>query len=135
MPDGVDLPLGISLSADIEPRKGTVEAHRARVRWFDPVTKKRFSKSDTFETREAAEEWTSRIRQLAGLGIDPNTATTRLSTYGQANMKLALHGLEGKTSDPYLAGWRKRVVPSLGHLPITMITNGAVDRAVHVDFG
>jgi integrase len=46
-------------------------------------------------------------------------------------MKLALRGLEGKTTDPYLAGWRKRVVPSLGHLPITMITNGAVDRAVH----
>jgi hypothetical protein len=30
-----------------------------------------------------------------------------------------------------MAGWRRRVVPSLGHLPITMITNGAFDRAVH----
>jgi hypothetical protein len=36
-----------------------------------------------------------------------------------------------KTTHPYLAGWRKRVVPTLGHLPLTMITNGAVDRAVH----
>jgi hypothetical protein len=33
--------------------------------------------------------------------------------------------------DGHLAGWRKRVVPTLGHLAITMVTNGAVDRAVH----
>jgi integrase len=131
MADGLDLPLGISLSADIEPRKGAVEAHRARVRWFDPVTKKRFSKSETFETRADAEDWVKRTRKLAGYGIDPNIATTSLSGYGEANMKLALRGLEGKTTDPYLAGWRKRVMPTLGHLPITMITNGAVDRAVH----
>ncbi|MEV0727032.1 site-specific integrase [Micromonospora purpureochromogenes] len=55
----------------------------------------------------------------------------RLSDYGDAVMKLAVRGLEGKTLDPYLAGWRKRVVPSLGHLPVRMITNGAVDRAIH----
>lgn len=46
-------------------------------------------------------------------------------------MTLALRGLESKTTDPYLAGWRKRVVPTLGHLAVSMITNGAVDRAVH----
>jgi hypothetical protein len=80
---------------------------------------------------DAAEDWISQIRQLAGRGIDPNTATTTLSAYGRANMKLALRGLEGKTTDPYLAGWNKRVLSVLGHLPITMITNGAVDRAVH----
>ncbi|MET8181668.1 hypothetical protein [Streptomyces sp. NPDC005336] len=27
-------------------------------------------------------------------------------------MKLAMRGLEAKTSDPYPAGWRLRVVPS-----------------------
>jgi integrase len=32
---------------------------------------------------------------------------------------------------PYMAGWRRRVVPSLGHLTVRMITYGAVDRAVH----
>jgi integrase len=45
-------------------------------------------------------------------------------------MKLALRGLGPKTFDPYLAGWRKRVVPTLGHIPVRMITQGAVDRAV-----
>ena len=30
-----------------------------------------------------------------------------------------------------LAGWHKRVVPSLGHLTVRMVTYGTVDRAVH----
>ncbi|WP_101254359.1 tyrosine-type recombinase/integrase [Streptomyces barkulensis] len=46
-------------------------------------------------------------------------------------MSLALRGLEPKTTDPYLAGWRLRVVPSLGHLPLAMVSNGAVDRSVY----
>ncbi len=55
----------------------------------------------------------------------------KLAEYGEAVMPLALRGLELKTLDPYLAGWRKRVIPALGHLPVRMITNGAVDRTVH----
>ncbi|MEU5724688.1 site-specific integrase [Micromonospora sp. NPDC047738] len=64
-------------------------------------------------------------------GVDPLAATKRLTEYGESVMTLALRGLERKTLDPYLAGWRKRVVPTLGHIPVRMITNGAVDRAVH----
>jgi hypothetical protein len=55
----------------------------------------------------------------------------KLSDYGTAHMTLALRGLEAKTLDPYLSGWHKRVVPTLDHLPVRMINNGAVDRAVH----
>lgn len=44
---------------------------------------------------------------------------------------LASRGLEGETLDPYLAGWRKRVVSTRGHIPVRMVTNGVVDRAVH----
>lgn len=73
----VALPLGISLSGDIEERSS--DAYRARVRWVDPTTKRRVSKSETFTTREAAEDWVIRMRQSAGRGIDPNTATTTLS--------------------------------------------------------
>jgi hypothetical protein len=54
-----------------------------------------------------------------------------LATCGEEITNLALRGLEGKTLDSYLAGWRKRVMPALGHLPVRMITHGAVDRAVH----
>jgi hypothetical protein len=42
-----------------------------------------------------------------------------------------LRGLETKTTDPYLAVWRKRVVPTVGNLPMTTICNGAIDRVVH----
>ncbi|WP_280240654.1 site-specific integrase [Nocardia abscessus] len=94
------------------------------------MTKKRPSVSEPFETREEAEAWIARLERKAAQGIDPKTATMRLADYGGANMELALRGLEKKTTDPYMAGWRKRVVPTLGHLPVAMLTNGAVDRAV-----
>ena len=35
--------------------------------------------------------------------------------------------LEAKTTDPYKAGWRKRVVPTLGHIPIRMITGAGFE--------
>ncbi|EHN78485.1 phage integrase [Streptomyces coelicoflavus ZG0656] len=54
----------------------------------------------------------------------------KLAEYGEANMDLALRGLELKTLDPYLSGWRMRVVPALVHLAVRMITNGVVDRTV-----
>ena len=53
-----------------------------------------------------------------------------LAQYGDSVMHLAMRGLEPKTLDPYLAGWRLRVVPTLGHLAPSMITNGGVDRTV-----
>jgi hypothetical protein len=71
------------------------------------------------------------VRRAARGGVDPAAATMRLADYGTSVMTLATRNLERKTLDPYLAGWRKRVVPTLGHIPVRMVTNGAVDRAVH----
>src|SRR5215813_2415921 len=124
-------PVGVSLAGDIERRAGLVEAYCARVRWFDPATRRRKSKSQVCTSVQAAEAWIEAMRRLAQAGVDPDTATLTLAVYGDSIMPLALRGLEGKTLDPYLAGWRKRVVPTLGHMPLRMITNGAVDRAVH----
>jgi integrase len=124
-------PLAVSLSADIEYRADRAEPYRARVRWIDPATKCRKSKSQACSSEQAALDWIEAIRRVAQAGIDPESASMTLATYGESIMPLALRGLEGKTLDPYLAGWRKRVVPALGHLPLRMITNGAVDRAVH----
>jgi integrase len=124
-------PVGVSLSADIEYRPDRPEPYRARVRWIDPATKRRKSKSQACPSERAALDWIEAIRRVAQAGIDPETASMTLAIYGDSVMPLALRGLEGKTLDPYLAGWRKRVVPALGHLPLRMITNGAVDRAVH----
>jgi integrase len=125
------LPTGVSLSADIEYREGRELPYRARVRWVDPPTGKRPSKSEQFATEDEATAWIDGMKRAAAGGIDPIAATMQLTDYGSRSMTLALRGLESKTTDPYLAGWRKRVVPTLGHLPVRMITNGAVDRAVH----
>ncbi|MEU8703176.1 hypothetical protein AB0C61_37120 [Streptomyces sp. NPDC048680] len=54
----------------------------------------------------------------------------KLAEYGDSNVDLTLRGLELKTLVQHLAGWRMRVVPALGQLPVRMITNGAVDRTV-----
>jgi integrase len=124
-------PVGVSLSADIEHRPDRRAPYRARVRWVDPATKQRQSKSEAFETEELAVDWIAGLRRAALGGVDPTAATMKLADYGKTNMTLALRGLETKTLDPYLAGWNKRVVPTLGHIPVRMVTNGAVDRAVH----
>ncbi|GII65650.1 integrase [Sphaerisporangium krabiense] len=125
------LPVGIALSSDVEHRPGRPNPYRARVRWFDPATKRRKSKSESVDTLEAAEAWIKEMEDAARGGIDPLAATATLAEYGGNVMPLALRGLESKTLDPYLAGWRRRVVPTLGHLPIRLISNGVVDRAVH----
>lgn len=83
------------------------------------------------ESEDEAQEWISALVEAAQAGINLSLATMPLADYGTANMDLTLRGLELKTLDPYLAGWRLRVVPSLGHLPVRMITNGAVDRTVY----
>ncbi|WP_432843852.1 tyrosine-type recombinase/integrase [Dactylosporangium sp. CA-092794] len=124
-------PVGVELSADIEHRPDRPSPYRARVRWTDPATGRRHSRSKSFEEEDAAQRWIDDMRQAARGGIDPTAATMLLRDYGESVMTLATRGLERKTLDPYLAGWRKRVMPTLGHLPVRTITNGAVDRAVH----
>jgi integrase len=122
--------MGVSLATDIETRTGRGKPYRARVRWVDPTTGEYPSLSRSHDSLDQAEAWITEMQRSAAGGVDPTAATMVLSEYGGLNMKLALRGLEAKTTDPYLAGWRKRVVPTLGHLPVRMITHGAVDRAV-----
>jgi hypothetical protein len=122
------LPVGVSVSEDIEPRGSR---YRARLRWVDPATRRRVSRSFTTSDLPAAQAWIDELRRALLAGVDLVTATMTLEQYGEAVTPLALRGLEGKTLDPYLAGWKKTLLPSLGHLPVRMVTNGAVDRAVH----
>jgi len=123
-------PIGVALSCDVEVREGRPKPYRARARWIDPTTKQRRSVSKSTETPETAQAWIDDMRRAARGGVDPGAAAMRLTAYGDSIMTLATRGLERKTLDPYLAGWRKRVVPTLGHIPVRMVTNGAVDRAV-----
>ncbi|MFE6101927.1 tyrosine-type recombinase/integrase [Streptomyces laurentii] len=130
MPHIETVPVGVRLSTDVEFSPDRANPYRARVRWFDPTTKRRKSLSEGKDSEEEAQEWIQAIIEAAEAGLAPSTATMKLAAYGDANMELALRGLELKTRDPYLSGWRLRVVPSLGHLPVRMITNGVVDRTV-----
>ena len=100
------------------------------MRWTNPVTKARHSKSEAFAGRTQAEAWVDEMQRLARGGVDPYSATMTLAQYGDSIMPLAMRGLEPKTLDPYLSGWRHRVVPTLGHLAPRMVTNGAVDWSV-----
>ncbi|MCW8096888.1 tyrosine-type recombinase/integrase [Streptomyces tauricus] len=131
MGQGAQIPVGVRLSADIEHRPDRPSPYRARVRWTDPVTGRRLTLSESKPTEDDARAWIKGLKDAAQAGVSPDLATMTLADYGNANMHLALRGLELKTHDPYLAGWRRRVVPALGHLPVRMITNGAVDRTVH----
>ncbi|WP_203723830.1 site-specific integrase [Actinoplanes teichomyceticus] len=115
----------------MEYRAGRPKPYKARVRWKDPATGERRSKSHSTATLEEADEWIEGMIRAASGGINPAAATQRLADYGADVMTLATRGLERKTLDPYLAGWRLRIVPSLGHIPMRMITNGVVDRAVY----
>ncbi|MFC9897294.1 tyrosine-type recombinase/integrase [Nocardia sp. NPDC127579] len=124
------IPLGVKIRADIEERD-RARPFRARVRWTDPETKARPSKSAAFDTRDEAEEWVAQVQGAAARGVDPKMATATLADYGNASWKTAMRGLEEKTvGDAYLPAWRRRVVPALGHLPVTMVTAGLADRAV-----
>ncbi|MFD7551020.1 tyrosine-type recombinase/integrase [Streptomyces sp. NPDC059816] len=129
MPHTEAVPLGVRVAGDIEHRPNRASPYRARVRWFDPASKRRRSLSEGKDTLDEAEDWMSGILKAADAGIAPNVATMSLAEYGTTNMDLALRGLELKTLDPYLTGWRRRVVPALGHFPVRMITNGATTAA------
>nr|WP_246597549.1 hypothetical protein [Nocardia tengchongensis] len=123
------VPLGVPITGYVEQR-GKAGRCRARVRWTDPATKSRASKSESFDTAGEAESWIERVQQAAARGVDPCMATATLAQYGDLHWETAMRGLEPKTLDPYRAGWSLRIVPTLGHIPVTMITNGLADRAV-----
>lgn len=122
-------PLGVRLTVDIEEadqKKSRV--YKARVRWTDPVTGRRDGTKRVFATREAADDWFARMQQVSATGVDPGqTLATYIASIGDRWTR----GIDtSSTYDPYAAGLRLRVVPTLGHLPVVMITAGLIDRAI-----
>ncbi|MFB7897855.1 hypothetical protein ACFC1B_16120 [Streptomyces xiamenensis] len=67
-------PMGVKLSEDIEFREGNPNPFRARVRWFDPETRRRLSRSEMLPDEDAAEQWLQRMRRAANRGITPDRA-------------------------------------------------------------
>jgi hypothetical protein len=68
------------------------------------------------------------MQSLARTGVDP---TQTLGEYVAALGDRWTRGIDPtSTYDPYAAGLRRRLVPTLGHLPLSLITAGLVDRAI-----
>jgi integrase len=122
-------PLGVGLSVDVERFVGPrATVWRARVRWHDPVTGRRELIKRTFHSEAAAHEWLERMRHTARTGVDTGQS---LADYVAFIGDRWTRGIDPtSTYDPYAAGLRRRVVPALGHLPVSMITAGLVDRAI-----
>ncbi|MFJ1931572.1 tyrosine recombinase XerC [Kitasatospora sp. NPDC086801] len=131
-PERIDAPVGVKLRTDIEYRAGNPNPYRARVRWTDPAdSRMRLSRSTMFPTEDSAQDWLDRIMKAAGRGVSVDLATASLGEYGDSVMDLAMRGLELKTHAPYMAGWRLRVKPTVGHLEVVGITAGIADRALN----
>ena len=122
-------PLGVRLTVDVEEHAGSRgTSYWARIRWTHPVTHHREGMKRAHPSREAAEAWVERMQRTAATGVD--TGQT-LAAYVEHIGDRWTRGIDPtSTYDPYSAGLRRRAVPTLGHLPLTMITAGLVDRAI-----
>jgi len=105
-------PLGVRLTVDIEeiraPR-GTV--WWARVRWHDPESGRRETIKRSHPTHEAAAAWIAQMQNTSRTGVD---ATQTLADYVTVIGDRWTRGIDPtSTYDPYSAGIRRRVVPTL----------------------
>ena len=125
------VPIGIDLTSDIEhrPDRRPETRYRARVRWTDPQEGRK-SISESMASEDLAKDWIARLERAAKRGIAPTVFTSTLAEYGGENWDLAMRGLEPKTLDPYLCGWRLRILPAMGHLQVNAITHGVTDRVL-----
>jgi hypothetical protein len=79
-------------------------------------------------THEAAATWITQMQNASRTGVD---ATQTLAEYVTFIGDRWTRGIDPtSTYGPYSAGLRRRVLPTLGRLPIAMITAGLVDRAI-----
>jgi hypothetical protein len=72
--------------------------------------------------------WVERLEGVARTGVDPSQP---LADYVAQLGDRWARGIDPpSTLDPYSAGLRKRVLPALGHLPVSMMSAGLIDRAI-----
>ncbi|MFG3019277.1 hypothetical protein ACGFZQ_12125 [Streptomyces sp. NPDC048254] len=73
MAEKIIVPVGVRLSTDIEYRPDRPHPYRARVRWFDPATKRRLSLSEGKTDEDEAQEWLQDIIEAAQAGLSPRS--------------------------------------------------------------
>lgn len=118
-------PIGVRLSTDFEARGS---GFRARVRWTDPTTKERQSRTRYVTSTADADAFFDEMRKASRTGIDP---TITLNDFVAAIGDRWLRGIDmTSTGEGYRTGLRLRVLPTLGHLRISDITTGMIDRLI-----
>src|SRR5215204_1772281 len=122
-------PLGVRLTVDVQAREGARgTTYYARVRWTHPVTHHREGVKRTHGSVEEALAWVERLEGAARTGVDPGQP---LANYVAQLGDRWARGIDPtSTLDPYSAGLRKRVLPALGHLPVSMMSVGLNNRAI-----
>lgn len=101
---------------------------RARIRWTDPATHERRSYSITVDGSEEAQAFFDLVESRTRSELDPFVTLTQ---YVHEIGDRYLRGLDfTSTADIYRCGIRRRVLPTLGHLPVRRITTGVIDRAI-----
>jgi len=121
-------PLGVRLTIDVDRRDLLEPRYDARVRWTDPVTRRRHGVKRTFLTPQAAQSWVNDMERSAKTGID--TGQTLREYVNSLGDRWTRTIDPTSTLDPYSAGLRLRVLPAMGHLPVGMMTAGLIDRAI-----
>ena len=118
-------PIGVKVSTDMERRSYGI---RARARWTDPITKRRVIRSEIVADEAAAHAFFDQLRNSSVKGMD--TAMTLTEFVTSIGDRWA-RGLDPtSTGETYGFGLKLRVLPALGHLPVTQITAGIIDRTI-----
>lgn len=118
-------PIGVKVATDLEHRPSGI---RARARWTDPDTKRRMVRALVVPDEDAAEEFFNSLRASSEIGIDKRIP---LSEYVAMIGERWARGLDPtSTADGYKVGLRLRVLPALGHLPLSQISAGMIDRTI-----
>lgn len=118
-------PVGVRISTDLERRSYGI---RARARWTDPISKRRNIRSEIVADEAAAHAFFDSLRQSSAKGMDVSMTLTEFVT---AIGDCWARGLDPtSTGETYGYGLKLRVLPALGHLPVTQITAGVIDRTI-----
>ena len=118
-------PFGVKVTTDLEYRASGI---RARARWIDPQSRRRVVRALVVPDEDAADAFFNDLRRSSEIGIDRRiTFADYLATIGDRWTR----GLDPtSTADGYKVGLRLRVLPALGHLPLSQITAGMIDRTI-----
>ena len=115
----------MKLSTDMERRSYGI---RARARWTDPISRRRVIRTEIVRDEAAAHVFFDQLRNSSVKGMD--VSMTLLEFVTSIGDRWA-RGLDPtSTADTYGYGLKLRVLPALGHLPVSQITAGIIDRII-----